>query len=77
MAKPLLNGGSVMPIMGELKAASVAQHVRVDRERELGRRADVRELLAESGRRTHLASSIRLNSYSTSSLLVVVLIATR
>src|SRR3954464_7212701 len=50
MAEPLLNSTGVVPIMSKLKAASVAQHVRVDREGELGRHADARELLAEAGR---------------------------
>src|SRR3954451_12693559 len=50
MAQPLLNGAGVAPIVGELKAAGVAQHVRVDREGELGRLADGRELLAEACR---------------------------
>src|SRR5690349_11215365 len=49
MAEPLLNGSRVVPIVGELKAAGVAQHVRMDREGELGRRADASELLAEAG----------------------------
>src|SRR3954468_17849468 len=49
MAEPFLNGAGVAPIVGELKAAGVAQHVRVDREGELSRLADPRELLAESG----------------------------
>ena len=49
MAKPLLDGSRVVPIVGELKAASVAQHVRVNKEGELGRHADARELLAERG----------------------------
>src|SRR3954454_5038324 len=50
MAQPLLNGSCVVPIVGQLKAASVAQHVRMDREGELGRCADARQLLAEAGR---------------------------
>src|SRR4051794_3676522 len=50
MAKPLLNSSRVMAIVGQLKATGVAQHVRVDREGELGRRADARQLLAEAGR---------------------------
>src|SRR3954465_7596332 len=50
MAQPLLNGSCVVPIVGQLKAASVAQHVRMDREGELGRHADPCQLLAEAGR---------------------------
>src|SRR3954447_13722169 len=50
VAEPLLNGSRVMAIVGQLKSTGMAQHVRVDREGELGRRADARELLAEAGR---------------------------
>src|SRR3954468_1428000 len=32
MAQPLLNGSRVVPIVGQLKAAGVTQHVRMDRE---------------------------------------------
>src|SRR3954453_10248490 len=50
VAEPLLNGSRVMAIVGQLKSTGMAQHLRVDREGELGRRADARELLAEAGR---------------------------
>lgn len=48
--KPLLDRARVVSVMGELEAAGVAEHVRVDGEGELGRLADPGELLAEAGR---------------------------
>src|SRR4051812_19385258 len=42
MAEPLLNGSRVVSIVSQLKTTGVAQHVRVDREGELGRHADPR-----------------------------------
>ena len=50
--EPLLDGTRVVSAVGEREAAGVAQHVRVDREGELGRRADHREQFSEPGR-TH------------------------
>src|SRR3954463_5149765 len=46
MAQPFLNGSCVVPLVGQLKAASVAQHVRMDREGDLGRHADPCQLLS-------------------------------
>jgi hypothetical protein len=50
--KPLLQRPGVMAVVGELVAARVPQHVRVDGEGELGRGADCRQELAE-GRGRH------------------------
>lgn len=52
MPKPLLQGPGVVTVVGELIAARVPQHVRMDGKGELGRLADRREELTE-GRRRH------------------------
>jgi hypothetical protein len=50
MAEPLLDGSRVVSIVGQLKAAGVAQHVRVDREGELDA-TDQLSLAAREARR--------------------------
>jgi hypothetical protein len=47
--EPPLDGAGVVAGVGEGEAAGVPQHVRVDREGELGRYSDHRELLPEPG----------------------------
>jgi hypothetical protein len=50
-AAPLMikDGARIMPIVGELVPARMTQHVRVNREGELGRLADPGKLLAKAG----------------------------
>ena len=50
MAQPFLNGSCVVPIVGQLKAASVAQHVRVHGEGKLDA-TDQLSLAAREARR--------------------------
>src|SRR5437899_10349726 len=51
VAQPLLQGAGVHAVVGELEAAGVPEHVRVDGEGEVGRLADPGDELLERGRR--------------------------
>jgi hypothetical protein len=48
-AEPLPDGAGVVPVVGQLEAAGVAQHVRVHRQRQPRRTADPVDELLQAG----------------------------